>query len=565
MTDQTAPAQLESLPVPADGELLFVSLGGIGEIGMNVYLYGTAGKWLMVDCGVSFGTPFTPGIDVLVPNLIALEAVKDRLCGLVITHAHEDHLGAVGYLYDELECPVYATPFVAGMLVDKFRENGLEASEITKVMPMEGRFSVGPFDLELVEMSHSIPEPSAIALHAQQGVVVHTGDWKVDEMPVVGEGVNTDRFGELGSKGVLAVIGDSTNVMSTGSSGSESSVREGLLEVIKPLKGRVAVVCFATNVARLKSLFHVARETGRKVCLVGRSMGRVTRVAKETGYLNDAPQFVEPEHVGLLSDDQVMLICTGSQGEPRAALTRIAQGKHRDIKLSEGDAVVYSSRIIPGNEVEIYRVQNQLASNGVRVITESDGMIHVSGHPGRGEVTDLYKMLKPRVVVPVHGEARHLRSHAALAKELGAERAPILRTGDILRFNENGSAEVVAQVPTGKLGIDGDRFVDIHGEQMRERRKLTQTGVVNVTLALDKKRSLRGKPAIGTTGVLELPDEQDVIDEAQDVAADAFSRMSSSARRDDRDVCEAVRLAVRRYFNKEIGKKPLVAVQVMSI
>jgi len=406
---------------PPKDRLWFVPLGGTGEIGMNLNVYGTKGKWMAVDMGVTFGDESIPGVDVVMPDHIFLEEQADDLAGIVITHAHEDHIGAVAYMWPDLRCPVYATPFAATFLQYKLKEEGLDGEVPVHVVRPGELFQVGPFSCEFVNMTHSIPEANMLAIRTDLGTIVHTGDWKLDPDPVVGPASNLERLKQLGDEGVLAVIGDSTNILNPGHSGSDGAVRESLVKVIGEFGGKIAVSCFASNVARLDSIVHAARANGREVCLVGRSLWRMTECARANGYLQNVGPLLEADQAADLPDRKVLYICTGSQGAARAALARIAWDSHPHVKLGKGDVCLFSSRVIPGNEKAIFRMQNQLVKNGVSIFTDRERFIHVSGHPAREEVEEVYKLLRPRMVIPVHGEARHLQEHADFALNLGAE------------------------------------------------------------------------------------------------------------------------------------------------
>ncbi|MEX0758549.1 MAG: ribonuclease J, partial [Tistlia sp.] len=397
--------------------MLFVPLGGTGEIGMNLNLYGHAGKWLMVDCGVAFGEHDLPGIEVVMPDPDFILERRDDLVGILLTHAHEDHLGALPYIWPELECPVYATPFTAALLRRKLRDDGVALPAELIEVPLSGRLKIGPFEIELVTLTHSIPEPNAVLLHTACGTVFHTGDWKLDDDPLIGETYDAARLQKLAGEDILAMICDSTNALVPGSAGSEGSVREALDRTLGGLSGRIAVACFASNVARLETIITLAVAHGRKVALVGRSMHRIVAAAREAGYLKDLPAVIDAREIGHLPRDRVLLLCTGSQGEPRAALWRIANGDHPDVVLEEGDTVLFSSRVIPGNEKAIFALYNALSRRGVKVLSdrEAEG-IHVSGHPCRDELTQMYQWVRPRIAIPVHGESRHMAAQAELAR-----------------------------------------------------------------------------------------------------------------------------------------------------
>lgn len=552
-----------------EDELIFLPLGGTGEIGMNLNLYGfgppDARKWIMVDLGVTFSDGRTPGIDVIMPDPAFIEENRDDLLALVLTHAHEDHIGAVAHLWPRLRCPVYATPFTAQLVKAKLIEAGLEGVVPLEIVDLGARFTIGPFDIEMVTLTHSIPEPNALAIRTTLGTVMHTGDWKIDPNPVVGDDFDAKRLEEIGDEGVRAIVCDSTNVFTPGEAGSEADVGKSLTGLIAGMKGRVAVTTFASNVARLESVIRAAETNDRHVVLVGRSMHRIIGAARDTGLLKNLPPFVEAEDAGYLPRENVLFLCTGSQGEPRAALARIASHAHRDIVLGEGDTVIFSSRIIPGNEVSIFDMQNDLVRSGVRVITEKDHFVHVSGHPCRDELSAMYRWIRPEVSVPVHGEARHLREHAALAKELQVPEALILKNGDMVRLAP-GRAQVIDEVPSGRLVLDGNILVPSWDVGIQERRRLSYAGSVFVSVVLDEKGAVRGDMEVRLIGVPERDNSNIRFDErvfdALDIALDKLPRRK---RGDASQVAEYLRRAVRSAIRQEWGKKAAVEIVVTRI
>lgn len=543
--------------------LWFVPLGGSGEIGMNLNLYCCDDQWLMVDLGVTFGDDSIPGVDVVMPDPDFIVERKDKLAGLVLTHAHEDHLGAVAYLWPKLECPVYATPFAAEFLRRKLPETGLQDRLEITVIPLGGRFNVGPFDLEFITLTHSIPEPNALAIRTSYGTLMHTGDWKFDADPLIGDVTDFAALESLGQEGVLAMIGDSTNVFSDGEAGSEGDVRIALTELIGKQTARVAVGCFASNLARVESIARAAEANDRHVCLVGASLWRVTETARKTGYLADDIRFLEAEDAAHLPNDKVLYICTGSQGEARAALNRIAFDSHRDVKLDEGDTVIFSSRVIPGNEKAISKLQNQLAKNGVEIITAKQAPIHVSGHPARDEMRRMYQMIRPHTAIPVHGEHMHMRAHAKLAKECQVPQAILVENGSAVRLAP-GEPKLAGEVWAGRMAWEGDRAVPFWDPMLRDRKKIFFNGSVVVSLVLEDDGRLATDAEIS---VLGIPDP--LADEGPDALAEeienAVERMRGKARRDDDAVEEAVRRCVRRLFSMSQHRKPLTRVHIARI
>jgi len=550
---------------PGSDELLFLPLGGCGEIGMNLNLYGHDGKWLMIDLGITFGNEMTPGIDVIMPDPGFIVEHRADLLGLVLTHAHEDHIGAVPYLWPRLRCPIYATPFTAAVLRRKLAEaNLLGEARITEI-PMSGRFGLGPFEIELISITHSIPEPNAVVLRTKLGNILHTGDWKLDPDPVVGPITDEAALRQLGGEGVLAMVCDSTNVLVDGSSGSEAEVRQSMDELIGRYRHRVAVACFASNVARIESVTRAGLSHGRHVGLVGRSLRRMVEAARETGYLTDLPDFVEEEDIGHLPRDRVLMICTGSQGEPRSALARIARDEHPDVGLEPGDAVIFSSRIIPGNEHAIGELHNALIRQGIEVVTEKDHFVHVSGHPARDELAEMYRWVKPAIAVPVHGELRHLRAHVALAESCQVRRSVLAENGSLLRLAP-GDPEVIGHVPTGRLGLDGTQLTAMGGAALKSRQRMAYNGAAVATIVLDGTGRVVGEPVLTVHGVAAEGEDEGVAKaEAVAAARQALAGLPPAKRSDDQAVREVVRIAIRRSLNARHGKKPLTDVHLVRL
>ncbi|WP_353229107.1 ribonuclease J [Novosphingobium sp.] len=542
-------------------ELLFCALGGSGEIGMNVNLYGCNGKWLMVDLGMTFSDPWYPGVDLVFADLEFIEERSKDLLGIVLTHAHEDHIGAVPYFALDLGVPLYATPFTARLVHEKLVEAGIERDVELRVIQNDGSLTLGPFDIRYVPLAHSIAEGNALVIDTPYGRVFHTGDWKLDDAPQIGEPATPAELTEIGDSGVLALVCDSTNVFNPKPSGSEGAVRDGLLETVTALKGRrVVVTTFASNVARLQTLAWVAEQTGRRLVVAGRSLDRIIGAAKATGYLKDFPQTVPMDRAMELPRGQVLVLATGGQGEPRAALARIASESH-PVKLESGDAVVFSSRQIPGNELAIGRIQNTLAGRGVRLITDKQSMIHVSGHPGRPELIELYKWIRPEILVPVHGEVRHMDEQARLGKEQGIPRTILQKNGDLIRLAPDGPHKI-KEVRNGRLVLDGDIIAPADGEALATRRKLSQSGLITVALAVNPEGKLCSPVEIATLGIPLDEDLDTFVAEAQADAANAVSTLKGDRKRNRGAIAEAVRLAVRRCGDRWIGKKPMVQVML---
>ncbi|WP_295631989.1 ribonuclease J [Novosphingobium sp.] len=539
-------------------ELLFLALGGSGEIGMNVNLYGCDGKWLMVDLGMTFADPYYPGIDLVFADLEFIEERAKDLVGVVLTHGHEDHIGAVPYFAAELGVPLYATPFTAKLVAEKLKEAGLTNDVELRVIDHEDPFWLGPFGIRYVPLAHSIAEGNALVIDTPYGRVFHTGDWKLDDEPIIGVPATAEELTELGDSGVLALVCDSTNVFNAKPSGSEGAVRDGLLETVGGLTGRVVVTTFASNVARLQTLGEVAVATGRQLCVAGRSLDRIIGVAKSCGYLKDFPDTIDPDSAMRLPRREVMVLATGGQGESRAALARISGGSH-PIKLEAGDAVVFSSRQIPGNELAIGRIQNQLAFKGVSIVTDRQSMIHVSGHPGRPELEALYRWIRPEMLVPVHGEIRHMAEQARVGQAAGIPRTIVQKNGDLIRLAPNGPHKLGEEV-NGRLVLDGEVIAPADGAAMVARRKLAENGLVTVALAVSLEGKLKSQVEVAAIGIPLEDDLADFVAEAQVDVADAVSALKGDKKRDRRAVAEAVRLAGRRAAQRWSGKKPVVQV-----
>ncbi len=552
-----------------DSELVFLPLGGVGEIGMNLYVYGLGDpsdrQWLIVDFGITFASEWEPGVDVILPDIRFMEDERDNLAGILLTHSHEDHFGALIDLWPRLRVPVYATPFTAALLKAKLQENGAEDEFPLHVVAPESRFKIGPFDVELVTMTHSIPEPNAVVLRTGSGLVFHTGDWKLDPHPIIGAPTDIKRIKKLGREGVAALICDSTNVLIEGESPSESEVAATLADLIAGAEQRVAITTFASNVARTRAVADGAAAAKRHVVVVGRAMRRVIQAAKETGFLPEEMEFLDEEDYGHLPPDKVVALCTGSQGESRAALARIASESHPNVAFSKGDLVIFSSRTIPGNEKAVTKVQNSLVDLGVGVITDREALVHTSGHPRRGELEKLYRWLKPQAAIPMHGEIRHLESHAALARSFGVKTAIAARNGMIVRLLP-GPAEIVDDAPSGRLFRDGRLIVEADDPSIRSRRKLGMAGMIAVSLVLNRKGQLMSDPLVAMEGVPNVDEFGDPLHELiLDTVAGTIESIPRPRRKDDALVGEAVRRSVRAAINQVWGKRPACSVLVSVV
>ena len=543
------------------GELAFLPLGGTGEIGMNLNLYRCDGKYLAIDCGIGFGGNELPEADVIMPDPAYIAERRDQLLGLVITHAHEDHVGAVAHLWRQLKCPIYTTPFTAAVLKRKLAEARLVNEVKIHIIPAGGSFELLPFRLQFIRVAHSTPEAQALVIRTPYGNIVHTGDWKLDPHPLVGPPTDEAAFSAIGDEGVLAMVCDSTNALVEGHSGSEGDVRRSLSTLIKSIDGRIAITCFASNVARVESVAIAARDAGRSVALVGRSLRNLDNAARETGYLSTIPQFVSEDGANDVPDDNLLILITGSQGEARSALARVAADTHPNIALGEGDTVIFSSRMIPGNEKAIGMVQDNLVRRGVRVMTDDDHMVHVSGHPARDELRRLYRLVRPKYAVPVHGEWRHLSAHAALAKELGV--TPLmLENGDILSLYP-GRPEVTDSAPVGRLALDGNRVVPLQGGVMAARRRMLFNGVVVGSLAVDATGRIMGQARVTAPGLFE-PEDPETDKLSREFAA-AVADLPAPLRRDDSALGDAARAALRKIVGRKLGKKPMVDVHLLRV
>jgi ribonuclease J len=550
-------------------ELTFIPLGGVGEIGMNLSVYGLGNQqgrsFLAVDLGVSFGDEeHLPGIDLVLPDVRFLEKERKNLMGLVLTHAHEDHFGAIIDLWPRLRCPIYATAFSAALFRAKCEAERTPPDIPVTVVASGARVDIGPFNVEFIPVAHSIPEAQALAIRTSAGTVLHSGDWKIDPTPVIGPPTDAARLAAIGDEGVLALIGDSTNAVREGRSPSEADVARSLAEIVRNARGRVAVTTFASNVARMRAVAEAARMAGREVVVVGRAMARVSQVARETGYLDGIAAFCSMDAFGHLPADKVLALCTGSQGEPRAALARIAAGDHPEVSLGKGDCVIFSSRTIPGNERAIGAIVNGLITQGVEIITDRTHLVHVSGHPRRDELREMIGWVRPQVLVPAHGEALHLDEHAKLARAVGVPRVVVCRNGDVVRLAPDAS--IVGEVPSGRLYKDGLLIEEARSRAVSERRKLGFSGCAVVSMAITEKGELADDPEVDLVGIPEKNGAGEALaDEVFDIAVDTFENLPRGRRRDPDAAAESVRRAVRSALLAQWGKKPACVVHVLVV
>ena len=551
-------------------ELTFAPLGGVGEIGMNLSIYGLGNRnqrsWLAVDLGVSFGDEeHLPGIDLIMPDIRFLEKERKNLMGLVLTHAHEDHFGAIIDLWPKLQCPIYATKFSAALFEAKCASERNPPKIPVTVVPSGGRINLGPFTVEFIPVAHSIPESHALAIHTSAGTVLHTGDWKIDPTPIIGLPTDERRLRELGDSGVLALVGDSTNAVREGRSPSETEVAATIAKLVKAAKGRVAVTTFASNVARLKAVADAAKAADREVVVVGRAMERVVQVARETGYLDGVQNFRGADYYGHFPPDKVLALCTGSQGEARAALARIANNDHPQVTLNKGDSVIFSSRTIPGNEKAVGAIINGLVSQGIEVITDRTDLVHVSGHPRRDELRDMISWVRPQILIPVHGEPLHLSEHAKLARTAGVPKVLTIRNGDLVKLGP-GDPGIIEQLPSGRLYKDGNILEESKSRAVVERRRMGFAGCAFVAIAMTDKGELADDPEVDLVGIPEKNKAGEVIDEIVfDTVVSTVENLPRARRRDADATAESVRRAVRAVINEQWGKKPICLVHVLTV
>lgn len=559
---------MSSLGFNMDPEAIYcVPLGGCGVFGANMTLYGYKDQWIMIDCGMGFADETMPGIDILLPDPAFATTLGNKLLGIFFTHGHEDHIGAVDHLWPRLNAPLYATKFTMERLRQSLSEWTWGHQVKLHEVPQQGKLDIGPFQLQFIRMAHSIPEAKSIAISVKDiGTVLHTGDWKIDPDPVLGDLTDADALKKLGEDGVLAVVGDSTNAMVPGHSGSELDVQKNLTELFGEFDAQIAVTCFATNVGRIKSIYEAAKANNRKVSLVGRSLWSVDEAARNSGYLLDVPPFLDDDGANMVGGENVVYICTGSQGEPRAALARISNNDHPAMRLSEGDVMIFSSRTIPGNDRAVDRIKNRFLINGVNVITERDAPIHVSGHPYRDELKQLYSWVKPKSVIPVHGEHMQQEKHADLARECGVPETFIPVNGDVIEITKDG-LRPVGEVKSGILALEGNRIVPVDNEAILTRKRMMFNGSAVVTVVLDARGNLVADPRITALGVLDETSDQDTphLAAAEAEVAKALQNMPKHMRTNDDEVSELVRVTARRFFNERFDRKPQTRVHLIRV
>ena len=549
-------------------ELLFCPLGGSGEIGanMNLYAYGKENdhKWIIVDMGVSFADDSIPGVDLIMPDPGFIIDKKDDLLGIVLTHAHEDHIGAVAHIWPKLKCKIYATPFTATLLIEKFKEKKIDIVSHLKIVALNSKIKLGHFEIDFVTLTHSILEPNGLCIKTPLGTILHTGDWKIDPNPLIGGTIDEAKLKKIGDNGVSAMICDSTNIFSPGRAGSESEVRDSLLRIMELKTKRLLVTSFASNVARMESIFYCAKKTGRNICLVGRSMQRIYKAAKKCGYLKGLINPVEPREAKKIEKNKILYLATGSQGEPMGAMTRIVNGVHPEVFLESGDCVIFSSKIIPGNEKKLYQLQNLIVKNKIEIITEENAFVHVSGHPNRDDLKDMYKWVKPKCVIPVHGEHRHMVEHVSFAKEMQVPKALLIENGDIIKILPNENPAIIDKAPSGRVYLDGSVNVESDSQSIKERKNLSLNGYLEITLIVSNNGKIK-KPIISFKGIPENNEHEPFIFDIEDEIFNICRTFSLDSKNQQNNLIETIKQNCRRIVREKTGKKPFTNINIARI
>ena len=549
-------------------ELLFCPLGGSGEIGMNMNLfaYGKEDnqKWIIVDMGVTFADDSIPGIDLIMPDPGFIIDKKKDLLGIVLTHAHEDHIGAVAHIWPSLRCKLYATPFTAALLTEKFKEKKIDISAFLKIVPLNSKIKLGDFEIDFVTLTHSILEPNGLSIKTPLGTILHTGDWKIDPNPLIGNKIDEEKLKKIGENGVSAMICDSTNIFSPGRAGSEADVRDSLLRIMELKNKRILVTSFASNVARMESIFYCAKKTGRSICLVGRSMHRIFKAARKCGYLKGLIEPLDPREAKKISKNKILYLATGSQGEPMGAMNRIVNGSHSEVFLEEGDCVIFSSKIIPGNEKKLYNLQNQIVKNNIEIISEENAFVHVSGHPNRDDLKDMYKWVKPKSVIPVHGEHRHMQEHVNFAKEMQVPKTLLIENGDIIKLLPGESPRVVDKAPSGRVYLDGNVNVETDSQSIKDRKNLSVNGYLEITLLISNTGKIK-KPIISFKGIPEDQDKEPFIFDMEDEIFNICRTFSIENKNQQKNLIETIKQNCRRIVREKTGKKPFTNINIVRI
>ncbi len=549
-------------------ELLFCPLGGSGEIGMNMNLfaYGKPDnqKWIIVDIGVTFADDTIPGIDLIYPDPGFIVDKKDDLLGIILTHAHEDHIGAIAHIWPKLKCKIFATPFTSILISEKFKEKKIDISPYLKVVELNSTLELDPFKIEFITLTHSILEPNGLRIGTPVGNILHTGDWKVDPNPLIGNTINSERLKQIGQDGVLAMICDSTNVFSIGKSGSELDVRKSLLNIMMGLKKRIIVTSFASNVARMESVFYCAEKCGRQISLIGRSMHRIYKAARKCGYLSDIIEPIDPREAKNISREKIVYLCTGSQGEPMGAMMRISTQVHPDVFIENNDTVIFSSKIIPGNEKKLYKLHNQLVKEGINVISEENEFVHVSGHPNREDLKEMYNWVKPKCVIPVHGEHRHMIEHINFAKEMQVPFPVQVENGDIVKLFPGSKPEVYDKAPSGRLYVDGNISVEEDAQSIKERKNLSNNGFMEVTILVTNKGNIHNKPILTFKGlpIYETEDFRYGLEEEIDKTTRTFSLKN---KKQESNLIDTLKTICKKYSKEKTGKRPITQVNLVRI
>ena len=550
-------------------EFIFCPLGGSGEIGMNMNLfaYGNSDnrKWIIVDIGVTFADDTIPGIDLIYPDPGFIVDKKKDLMGLVLTHAHEDHIGAIAHIWPKLLCDIYATPFTSVLIQEKFKEKKIDIGKKLKVIELNGKVKLGPFNIEFVTLTHSILEPNGLSIETPSGLVLHTGDWKCDPNPLIGETINEKKLKQIGDKGVLAMICDSTNVFSPGRAGSELDVRKSLLKIMQSKQKRIVVTSFASNVARMESVFYCAEKLERKISLVGRSMHRIYKAARQCGYLKNLLEPTDPREAKKTSREKIIYLCTGSQGEPNGAMMRISNYIHPDVLIENGDTVIFSSKIIPGNEKKLYKLHNQLVKNGIDVVSEENEFVHVSGHPNREDLKDMYNWVKPKSVIPVHGEHRHMSEHINFAKEMQVPHPVQVENGDIVQLYPGEKPKIIDKAPSGRLYVDGNISVGEESQSIKDRRNLSYNGFLEITIIINNIGSIVKKPIISFRGIPRDSENNNFIFDLEDKIQDTCKTFSLKNSKQEQNLIDTLKTNCRKTVKEKTGKRPYTNVNLVRI
>jgi len=550
-------------------EFIFCPLGGSGEIGMNMNLFAYGNpdnrKWIIVDIGVTFADDTIPGVDLIYPDPRFIVDKKHDLLGLVLTHAHEDHIGAIAHIWPKLLCNIYATPFTSVLIQEKFKEKKIDIGKKLKIIELNGKVQLGPFKIEFVTLTHSILEPNGLSIETPAGIVLHTGDWKCDPNPLIGQTINEKKLKEIGDKGVLAMICDSTNVFNSGRAGSELDVRKSLLKIMSNIQKRIIVTSFASNVARMESIFYCAKKIGRQISLVGRSMHRIYKAAKQCGYLNNLIEPLDHREAKKISREKIVYLCTGSQGEPNGAMMRISNYIHPDVVIESGDTVIFSSKIIPGNEKRLYKLHNQLVKNDIEVISEENEFVHVSGHPNREDLKDMYNWVKPKSVLPVHGEHRHMFEHINFAKEMQVPYPVRVENGDVVQLHPGEKPKVIDKAPSGRIYVDGNISVAEESQSIKDRKHLSHNGFLEITIIINDVGLLVKKPIISFRGIPNNGENSNFIFELEDKIQDICKTFSLKNSHQEQNLIGALKANCRKTVKEKTGKRPYTNVNLVRI